>query len=95
MVSTFSVDYHTMGLKVLEMVNISLDALVTEDVTLGRQLFLMDEDANALRNQAYKKVIAELQQEGGDAEALVNLYLISRHLERIGDRTNNIAEEII
>ena len=26
---------------------------------------------------------------------LINMYLISRHLERIGDHTTNIAEEVI
>jgi phosphate transport system protein len=26
---------------------------------------------------------------------IINMYLISRHLERIGDHTTNIAEEVI
>ncbi|MGM0393079.1 MAG: PhoU domain-containing protein, partial [Thermodesulfobacteriota bacterium] len=26
---------------------------------------------------------------------IINMYLISRHIERIGDHTTNIAEEVI
>ncbi|WP_028578742.1 phosphate signaling complex protein PhoU [Desulfogranum japonicum] len=92
----FSFDYQPMAEQVLEMLKISLDALVTEDATLARKLFVMDEEVDSMRNMVYREVIAEIQ--GGNtagATGLVNLYLIARHLERIGDRTNNIAEEII
>ncbi len=92
----FNFDYQPMAEKILEMLKISLDALVTEDANLARKLFIMDEDVDSMRNMAYREVIAAIQGKNeSDAAGLVNLYLIARHLERIGDRTNNIAEEII
>lgn len=88
-------DYQPMAEKALEMVKLSLDALVTEDADLARKLFIMDEEVDRQRNLAYKKVMDALATRGDEAQGLVNLYLVARHLERIGDRTKNIAEEVI
>jgi phosphate transport system protein len=89
------VDYQPMATKVLEMVKTSLDALVTEDASMARQIFLMDDEVNRLRDQAYRTIISEIDKRGGSAAGLINLYLIARHLERIGDRSCNIGEEVI
>ena len=91
----FVLDYQPMAAKILEMVKTSLDALVTEDAALARQIFLMDDEVNHARDVAYKTVMEEIGRRQTDAACLVNLYLIARHLERIGDRAKNIAEEII
>jgi len=92
---SFTIDYLPMAGVVQSMFKMSLDALVTEDVKLARRIFVLDEEVDQLRNQAYKRVIRELNQEPGHAACLVNLYLLARHLERMGDRITNIAEEII
>jgi phosphate transport system protein len=88
-------DYQPMAAKVMEMVKTCLDALVTEDAALARAIFLMDDEVNRLRDTAYATVIEEIGRHGNNAACLVNVYLIARHLERIGDRAINIAEEII
>ena len=91
----FTLDYQPMSAKVLEMVKTSLDALVTEDAALARKVFLMDDEVNRLRDAVYKTVMEEIALHSNNAACLVNIYLIARHLERIGDRAKNIAEEII
>jgi len=91
----FTIDYQPMADKVQGMLKLSLDALIFEDADLARRIFLEDDVVDQLRNQAYKGVIRELNSEPGHAACLVNLYLLARHLERIGDRTTNIAEEVI
>ena len=91
----FILDYTTMAAKALEMVKTSLDALVTEDAGLARGVFLMDDEVNRMRDMAYKTVIEEIGLRSDNAACLINVYLIARHLERIGDRANNIAEEVI
>lgn len=91
-------DYQPMALQVMEMVKVSLDALVTGDSDLARTVFLMDNEVNRLRDLAYATVIEAIGRDcrqSNNAAYLVNLYLIARHLERIGDRAINIAEEII
>ena len=89
------VDYTPMASQVLDMLKNSLNALVTEDAKLARQIFLMDEKVNKLRDAAYKSVVDEIQRHPEHAASLINIYLISRHLERVGDLAKNIAEEVI
>jgi phosphate transport system protein len=91
----FVLDYKPMAIKAMEMVKTSLDALVTEDAGLARSVFLMDDEVNRMRDAAYKTVVQDIGLRGDNAACLINIYLIARHLERIGDRANNIAEEII
>ncbi len=91
----FVIDYQPMATKAMEMVKASLDALVTEDAAMARKIFLMDDEVDRLRDVAYKTVIAEISKQSENAASLVNLYLVARHLERIGDRATNIAEEIV
>lgn len=92
---TFTIDYQPMSIKVQNMLKFCLDALVTEDADLARKVFLEDEEVDHLRNLAYKSVVRELNSQPGHAACLVNLYLLARHLERLGDRSTNIAEEVI
>jgi phosphate transport system protein len=91
----FVLDYQPMAAKVMEMVKTGLDALVTEDAELARKVFLMDDEVNRMRDAAYRTVIEEIGSHCDNAACLVNIYLIARHLERIGDRAKNIAEEIV
>jgi phosphate transport system protein len=73
----------------------SLDALVNRDVALARQVFHIDDEVDAFRNQAYEKVKDMIRKYPEHPGQLINTYLLARHLERIGDRATNIAEEVI
>jgi len=91
----FGHDYRPMAAKALEMVKMSLDSLVAEDARLARRIFLVDDEVNRMRDTAYRTIVKELDSSNDNAACLVNLYLVARHLERIGDRAKNIAEEVI
>ena len=91
----FNFDYSVMTSRVVAMLKKSLDALVTKDVELARELFIDDELVDRERNKVYKEVTYQLNEQPGHSACLLNQYLLSRHLERIGDRCTNIAEEII
>ncbi|WP_456384971.1 phosphate signaling complex protein PhoU [Desulfolithobacter sp.] len=92
---TFEIDYQPMIFRVRRMLKMSLDALVSEDVEQARQIFIEDDAVDDLRNSVYRAVVNELNIEMGHAACLLNMYLLARHLERIADRTTNIAEEVI
>lgn len=91
----FKYDYEPMAEQTGSMLKMSLDALVGMDSNLADRVILMDEDVNAMRNKAYHAMKTAIVKEPDKVAQTINLYLISRHLERIGDHATNIAEEVI
>ncbi len=91
----FQHDYGPMCERAVTMLKMSLDAMVQQDCDLARRVFLVDEEVDRFRNEAYNDVIEAMDHSTGHASYLLNTYLLARHLERIGDRAKNIAEEVI
>ncbi|OQY53096.1 MAG: phosphate transport system regulatory protein PhoU [Desulfobacteraceae bacterium 4572_89] len=91
----FKYDYASMAEQAAKMLKMSLDALVRMDVDMACQVRDMDEDVNIMRNEAYDSMKKDIQAYPQMVGEIINMYLISRHLERVGDHTTNIAEEVI
>ncbi len=91
----FKYDYTSMGDQTGNMLRLSLDALVHMDVDIAYNVRDMDNDVNLMRNDAYDAMKKDIQAHPEMVSEIINMYLISRHLERIGDHTTNIAEEVI
>ena len=91
----FKYDYTSMADQAAKMLRMSLDALVQMDVDMAYDVRDMDEDVNIMRNDAYDSMKKDIQLHSEMVGEIINMYLISRHLERIGDHTTNIAEEVI
>lgn len=92
---TFKYDYTTMGEKAARMLRMSLDALVRMDVDMAYEVRDMDKLINLMRNDAYDSMKKDIQEHPEMASKIINMYLISRHIERIGDHTTDVAEEVI
>jgi len=88
-------DFSIMSEKVITMLRMSLDSLVNRDVDIAHKIFIMDDGVDELFIEAMNKIKEELKQTLDHPECLLNAFLIARHLERIADRTTNIAEEVI
>ena len=56
---------------------------------------MMDDEVDNIQREAYDQIKLAIQEDSGHVTYLINLFLISRHLERIGDHATNIAEEVI
>jgi len=91
----FKYDYSAMADQAAKMLRKSLDALVRMDVDMAYDVRDMDGAVNAMRNEAYEAMKKNIQAHPEMVGEIINMYLISRHLERIGDHTTNIAEEVI
>lgn len=89
------IDYRTMSCIVLEMLKMSIDALITRDSMKARRVFFLDDDVDTLRDKAYENVKNVPEGVVKHPGCLINVYLIARHLERIADRATNIAEEVV
>ena len=91
----FKYDYTAMADLTSRMLRMSLDALVRMDVDMAYEVRDMDANVNIMRNEAYDSMKKDIQTHPDMVSEIINMYLISRHLERIGDHTTNIAEEVI
>jgi len=88
-------DYSAMGEKAQRMLKMSLDALVKMDYDEAFNVVVMDDEVDALKEQAYDRVKKAMGDHPDKIGYLINVLLISRHLERLADHTTNIAEEVI
>jgi phosphate transport system protein len=88
-------DYSEMSIKTIKMVKDSLDALVNLDLEVALRLRIDDNAIDALDRGFFQKVSNSLPDNPENAGSLIQLFLISRHLERIADHATNIAEEVI
>ncbi|MFN2352900.1 MAG: phosphate signaling complex protein PhoU [Desulfopila sp.] len=88
-------DFSKMAENVVTMLKKSLDSLVNRDATSAREVFLIDDEIDEMRNQAYEQITQLIPDQPSQANCLINTYLLARHLERIADRATNIAEEVV
>jgi phosphate transport system protein len=70
-------------------------ALRNDDTRLARKVFEKDEALNAINKRSIKSAQAMLKEYPDDLKVILRLFTIVRNLERIGDLTKNIGEEIV
>ncbi len=91
----FVFDYSVMAEKAEAMLKMSLDALVNLDVDLALKVLLLDDEVDEIKKEAYNLIKEAIGKSSNHVSYLINLLLISRHLERLADHATNIAEEVI
>ena len=77
------------------MLRDALDAYVQRDVTLAQTVLDRDDELDALKTQVFRDLLVRMLEDQETVEPGMDLVLISRHLERIGDHATNIAEDVI
>src|SRR5207237_4615177 len=77
------------------MLRDALDAFVRRDTILAQRVLDEDDVLDDLKTQIFRELITYMLQDPGTIEPALDLILISRHLERIGDHATNIAEDVI
>jgi phosphate transport system protein len=87
--------FERMAEIVQEMLRGVLDALVTRDGEKARQIVLRDQDVNAIHREHFAALQEAMKASPDNVERAVDLLSVSRQLERIGDQTTNIAEDVV
>ena len=77
------------------MLRDALDAFVRRDLELAQHVLDEDDTLDELKTQIFRELIASMLQDPSTIEPALDVILISRHLERIGDHATNIAEDVI
>ena len=78
-----------------KMLRDSLDAFVRRDMPLAEAVLIADDTLDALKSQIFRELLTYMLQAPDTIEPALDLILISRHLERIGDHATNVAEDVI
>ena len=65
------------------------------DTRLADQVLNEDDRLDVLKTQVFRELLTCMLNDPSTVEPALDLILISRHLERIGDHATNIAEDVI
>lgn len=77
------------------MVRESLNALVHRDADLAKSVLLRDDEVDHLRDQIFRELLTYMMENSAVVFPAFELVLITKNLERIGDHSTNIAEDVI
>jgi phosphate transport system protein len=77
------------------MLRDALDAFVGRDMTLAQSVLDRDDELDRLKTRVFRELLTCMLQDPRTVEPALDLVLISRHLERVGDHATNIAEDVI
>ena len=73
----------------------AIDAFLTQNSTIAERVLAEDDRLDQLKDQVFRELLTYMLGDPGTIEPAIDLILISRHLERIGDHATNIAEDVI
>ncbi len=77
------------------MLRNAIDSYVRRDTKLAHDVLSEDDTLDALKTQVFRELLTYMLQNISTIEPALDLILISRHLERIGDHATNVAEDVI
>jgi phosphate transport system protein len=77
------------------MLRDSLDSYVRRDTVLAQTVLDRDDELDALKTTVFRDLLDHMLVDAATIEPSLDLILISRHLERIGDHATNVAEDVI
>ena len=88
-------EIRSMAMQAQEMVKQCLDAVVRGDPALARQVREEDDAVDAARQRVQRRVMAGIKADPENAESLLRINSVSKHIERIADMATNIAEDVV
>ena len=84
-----------MARETIEMVTASVDAFVKKDVELAQKVIDQDDIVDDYFSRVKCGIITLITDNHADGEFALDLLMISKYFERIGDHATNIAEWVI
>ena len=84
-----------MASAAIKMVTESVDAFVKHDIMLAEKVVSDDDIVDRYFDQVKQKLIERIAQQPADGEYALDLLMIAKYFERIGDHAVNLAEWVI
>lgn len=86
---------HDMALATIKMVTDSIEAFVNRDVELARSVIEYDDIVDGHFNDIKEKLIDRIKNGNTNGETTLDLLMIAKYFERIGDHAVNIAGWVV
>lgn len=77
------------------MLGEALDAFIRADGALGRAVCQMDDQVDALHDSLFRIIITHMLEDPKTISAALELFLVTRNLERVADLATNIGEDAV
>lgn len=77
------------------MLSDALDAFVRADARAGRAITRRDDQVDALHDSVFRILLTHMMETPHIISAAMELFLVSRNLERVADLATNIAEDVV
>ena len=84
-----------MAYETTKMVQKSVDAYVKKDVKLAEEVVVQDDIVDDYFSRIKHDIITLITEKSADGELALDLLMITKYFERIGDHATNIAEWVI
>ena len=84
-----------MARATIKMVTDSVESFVKKDINLAYEVIRCDDTVDNLFLKVKGELISGVKDGSDNAEALIDLLMIAKYFERIGDHAENIAEWVI
>ena len=84
-----------MAAATVRMVTQSIDAFVKKDLALARTVIASDDRVDELFDAVKLDLMRNIREQSPEAELAVDLLMIAKYFERIGDHATNIAEWVV
>lgn len=89
------VDIPRMAEIAREMLAESISAFIHHDAALARQIVKRDDEIDDLYNQVYRELLTFMMNDPRTISRATHLLWAAHNVERIGDRTTNICEQVV
>ena len=89
------VDIPKLATLAATMVRNALQAFIDGDAALAEKVLLMDDDVDELNRAIFHTLTRYIKAQPEHTQQALNVVLIARNLERVGDHATNIAEDVI
>ena len=88
-------DVPLMAILASQMIRQSLDAFVRGDADLAQNVLVMDNEVDRMKREIEQSMLAKMHDAPQFTRQALDVLLIARNLERVGDHATNIAEDVI
>ena len=86
---------HDMADATIKMVTESVDAFVKKDIAIAKKVIDDDDIVDNYFDQMKQKLITGIAKDPANGEYAIDIMIIAKYFERIGDHAVNIAEWVI